>query len=59
MRDPYLYPDVDVLRNKLEIKDEKLLDQVESEYSRANMQILYSEGYNAFSKNSICYINKK
>lgn len=59
MRDPYLYPDVDVLRNKLEIKDEKLLDQVESEYSRANMQILYSEGYNAFSKNSICYIHKK
>ncbi len=58
MRDSYLYPDVDVLKNKLEIKDEAELDRIESEYSSVNMQILYSEGYNNFSKNSICHIHK-
>ena len=29
MRDPYLYDDVDVLKNKLNIKDEKELDEIE------------------------------
>ena len=46
MRDSYLYPDVDVLKNKLGIKDEAELNRIESEYSSVNMQILYSEGYN-------------
>lgn len=59
MRDSYLYPDVDVLKNKLGIKDESTLDRIEAEYSRANMQILYSNGYNNFSKNSVCDIHKK
>jgi len=31
MRDPYLFDDVDVLRNKLNIRDEKLLDRAESD----------------------------
>ena len=31
MRDPYLYENIDVLRNKLNIQDEKLLDRAESD----------------------------
>ena len=32
MRDPYLYEDVDVLRNKLNIKDQEVLDEAEADY---------------------------
>ena len=32
MRDPYLYDDVDVLRNKLGIKSQALLDEAEADY---------------------------
>ncbi len=32
MRDPYLYDDTPVLRNKLGIRDQKLLDQAEADY---------------------------
>ena len=39
MSDLYLYDDVPVLRNKLEIKEEKTLDLIEAEQSRANMMI--------------------
>ena len=30
-RDPYLYPDVDVLVNKMGIKDQKRLDELEQD----------------------------
>ena len=39
MTDIYLYEDVPVLRNKLEIKDEKMLDLIEAEQSRASMML--------------------
>ncbi len=32
MRDPYLYDDIPVLKNKLDIRDQKLLDQAEADY---------------------------
>lgn len=32
MRDPYLYQDIPVLRNKLDIHDQKLLDDAEADY---------------------------
>ena len=32
MRDPYLYPDIPILRNKLEIRQQKLLDEAEADY---------------------------
>ena len=41
MADPYLYADTPVLKNKLDIRDEKVLDLVEAEQSRANMMLLY------------------
>ena len=43
MPDCYLYDDVPVLRNKLGIRDDKTLDQIEAEQSRANMMLLYDE----------------
>lgn len=48
MPDPYLYKDVPVLRNKLNIKDEHTLDLVEAEQSRANMMILYEQGFSGY-----------
>ena len=32
MRDPYLYDDIPVLRNKLGIRDQALLDDAEADY---------------------------
>ena len=32
MRDPYLYEDVDVLKNILDIKEQDLLDDAEADY---------------------------
>jgi len=49
MADPYLYDDVPVLRNTLSIKDEKTLDLIEAEQSRANMMLLYEQGFHDFS----------
>ena len=34
MRDPYLYEDVPVLKNKLNIKEQELLDSAEADYGR-------------------------
>ena len=45
MPDIYLYDDVPVLRNKLQIKDEKTLELIEAEQSRANMMLLYEQGF--------------
>lgn len=49
MPDIYLYDDAPVLRNKLDIKDEKTLDLVESEQSRSNMMLLYEQGFDDFT----------
>ena len=49
MADPYLYADTPVLKNKLDIRDEKVLDLVEAEQSRANMMLLYERGFSDFT----------
>lgn len=49
MPDIYLYDDIPVLRNKLDIRDEKTLDLVEAEQSRTNMMLLYEQGFEDFS----------
>lgn len=41
MPGPYLYDDVPVLKNKLGIKDDKVLDMIEAEQSWQSMYILY------------------
>ena len=54
MPDIYLYDDVPVLRNKLQIKDEKTLELIEAEQSRANMMLLYER---LFGGRSVWYSN--
>ncbi len=49
MNDPYLYEGSSVLRNLLDIHDEKELDLAEAELSRANMMLLYEQGFDDFS----------
>lgn len=44
MRDPYLYPDVDVLINKDNIKDQKQLDKLEEDIVPLRMIALRKEG---------------
>lgn len=58
MNDPYLYEGSSVLRNLLNILDEKELDLAEAELSRANMMLLYEQGFNDFSAQGIKTIHK-
>lgn len=58
MSDIYLYDDVPVLRNILGIKDNKVLDLVEAEQSRANMMLLYEQGFEDFSPRGLCSIHR-
>ena len=48
MNDIYLYEDVPVLKNKFGIKDEKTLDLVEAEQSRASMMLLYTKTHQIY-----------
>ena len=59
MNDPYLYPNSKVLKNLLDIRDEKALDLAEAELSRANMMILYEQGFQDFSPKGLCSIHKR
>ncbi len=58
MNDPYLYEDSSVLRNLLNIHDEKELDIAEAELSQANMMLLYEQGFDDFSTQGIKTIHK-
>lgn len=58
MPDIYLYDDVPVLKNKLGIKEEKALDTVEAERSRARMMLLYKKGFEDFSPAGLCEIHR-
>lgn len=58
MHDPYLYDDVPVLRNQLEIRNEKTLDLIEAEQSRQNMMLLYEKGFHDFTPEGLCEIHR-
>ena len=58
MRDPYLYPDVDVLINKDNIKDQKALDQLEQDIVPLRMVKLRKEGLEITSVFDIQKIHK-
>lgn len=58
MADIYLYDDIPVLRNKLHIRDEKTLELIEAEQSRANMMLLYEQGFRNFSPAGLCEIHR-
>lgn len=59
MNDPYLYENSTVLKNLLGITEEKELDIAEAELSRANMMLLYENGFSDFSSNGIRFIHKE
>lgn len=58
VNDPYLYENSSVLRNLLNIHDEKELDLAEAELSRANMMLLYEQGFDDFSIQGLQKIHK-
>ena len=47
-----------VLKNKFGIKDEKTLDLVEAEQSRASMMLLYEHGFHDFSNRGVKKIHR-
>ena len=59
MNDPYLYENSTVLKNLIGITEEKELDIAEAELSRANMMLLYENGFSDFSSNGIRFIHKE
>lgn len=58
MNDLYLIPKSTVLNNLLGITNEKELDLAEAELSRANMMLLYENGFSDFSSGGFCFIHK-
>lgn len=58
MNDLYLIENSTVLKNLLGITNEKELDLAEAELSRANMMLLYENGFDDFSSGGFCYIHK-
>ena len=56
--DPYLFDDVDVLKNKLNIKNDALLEQYEADTVTARMLILRKEGFKIESVFDIQKIHK-
>ncbi len=48
MRDPYLYDDVDVLRNRANIKDKDLLARAEADITKLTMLAVYNRKFNAY-----------
>lgn len=58
MKDLYLIENSTVLKNLLGITDEKELDLAEAELSRANMMLLYENGFDDFSSGGFCFIHK-
>lgn len=58
MNDLYLIENSAVLKNLLGITNEKELDLAEAELSRANMMLLYENGFDDFSSGGFCFIHK-
>lgn len=58
MNDLYLIENSTVLKNLLNITNEKELDLAEAELSRANMMLLYENGFDDFSSGGFCFIHK-
>ena len=59
LRDPYLYEDVPVLRNKAEIKDKEELTKLEGILTKAAMNAVYATKYVKFNTTTIQDIHKQ
>ena len=58
MRDPYLYEDVDVLKNRADIKDAELLRKAEADITNLAMSAIYERDYDKFDTNTLCDIHR-
>lgn len=59
MRDPYLYDDVDVLKNLAGIKDSDILHKAEADITSLTMAGIYSFKYDKFDTQTLQDIHKK
>lgn len=57
--DIYLYDNSNVLKNILNITDDKELDLAEAELSRAKMMLMYHSNFSEFTTEGIAFIHKK
>ena len=58
MRDPYLYEDVDVLKNRANIKDYELLRKAEADITNLAMTAIYEREYAKFNTETLCDIHR-
>lgn len=58
MRDPYLYEDVDVLKNRANIKDAELLRTAEADITNLAMTAIYNKRYDKFNADTLCDIHR-
>jgi len=58
MRDPYLYDDVDVLRNLGNIRDAGELRRAEGEVTRYTLAMVYAHEFTKFNTQTLCEIHR-
>lgn len=58
MRDPYLYEDVDVLKNRANIKDADLLRIAEADITNLAMTAIYNKKYDKFNVDTLLDIHR-
>lgn len=58
MRDPYLFDDVDVLKNRANIKDAQLLRKAEADITNLAMSAIYEREYEKFNMETLCDIHR-
>ena len=58
MRDPYLYDDVDVLKNRANIKDAELLRLAEADITNLAMTAIYDRKYDKFNLDTLLDIHR-
>ena len=58
MRDPYLYDDVDVLRNLGNIRDADELRRAEGDVTRFTLAMVYAQNFKKFNTETLCDIHR-
>jgi len=58
MRDPYLYDDVDVLRNLGNIRDPEELRRAEGDVTKHTMAMVYAYRFSNFNSETLCEIHR-
>lgn len=58
MRDPYLYDDSDVLKNRANIKNTELLRKAEADITNLAMSAIYEQSYEKFNTDTLCDIHR-